>query len=175
MAAPGTHYCQSFSQGTLLVLVMSGLMYAVRQFVFYAIEFSLKGMSRTILDCTYYTFFMLLPVTDWVAESWLRRYRAILVGLILSAVTVVLLQVVFVSLQLDWTPVPAIMLSIVVFVIGAFGFGSLYTNMLPFTLNQMIGVSAEELSAVVQWYWWGSNIGILIKDIFFLCSNPPTL
>ena len=29
----------------------------------------------------------------------------------------------------------------------------------------MIGALAEELSAVVQWYWWGSCIRILIKDV----------
>ena len=39
--------------------------------------------------------------------------------------------------------------------LGTIGTGSLYTNMLPFTLDQMIGASAEELSAVVQWYYWG--------------------
>ena len=152
MAAQGTRYCQIFSRSTLLVLVMSGLLYAVREFVFYTIEFSLKGTPRTILDYTYYACFVLLPLTGWVAESWLGRYRAILVGLILSAVTLVLVQLVFVFFQLDWTPVPALVLSIIVLVIGALGFGSLYTNMLPFTLDQMIGASAEELSAVVQWY-----------------------
>ena len=118
---------------------------------------------------------MLLPVTGCVAESWLRRYRVILVGLILSAVTVVLLQVVFVSLQLDWTPVPVLVLSIVVFASGVFGFGSLYTNMLLFTLNQMIGASAEELSAVVQWNYWGLIIGELIRDIHHCTSIPQQL
>ena len=58
------------------------------------------------------------------------------------------------------------MLSIVVFVIGTFGFGSLYTNMLPFTLDQMIGASAEELSAVVQWYYWGFIIGKLMCNFW---------
>ena len=135
------------------MLVMSGLLYAVHQFVFHTIELSFKGIHRTILDCTYYAFFVLLLLKGWVAESWLGRYRAILVGLILSAVTVVLLQVVFVSLQLDWTPVQMLVLSIVVLVIGAFGFDSLYIKKLPFILDQMIGTLAEELNAEVQWYY----------------------
>ena len=54
-----------------------------------------------------------------------------------------------------------------VHVIGTIGGGSLYTIMLPFIFNQMIGASAKELSAVVQWYWWGHNFEILIKNIFF--------
>ena len=135
----------------------------------------LKTHTDTILDCIYYAFFVLLPLTGWAAESWLGRYRAILVGLILSAVTLVLVQLVFVFFQLDWTPVPALVLSIIVLVIGALGFGSLYTNMLPFTLDQMIGASAEELSAVVQWYYWGFIIGKLIRDILRCISIPQQL
>ena len=175
MATSGSQYCQPYPRGTLLVLVMSGLLYAVQWFVFCAIEFSLKSTPRIILNCTYHVIFVLLPVTGWVAESWLGRYRAILVGLILSAVTVVLFQLVFVSLQLDWTPVPGPILSIVVLVIGAFGFGSLTTNMLPFTLDQMIGAPAEELSAVVQWYYWGFTIGIMIRYIHRCISIPRQL
>ena len=175
MAAPGTRYCQPFPRGTLLVLVMSGLLYAIHWSVYYAIEFSLKGTPRTILDYTYEAFFVLLPLTGWVAESWLGRYRAILVGLILSAVTVVLSQIVFVILQLDWTPVLGLILSIVVLALGMLGFGSLYTNMLPFTLDQMIGASAEDLSAVVQWYYWGFIIGKLIRDILRCISIPQQL
>ena len=67
MAAPDTCYCQPFSRGTLLVLVMSGLLYVVHWSVYYAIEFSLKGTPRTILDYTYEAFFVLLPLTGWVA------------------------------------------------------------------------------------------------------------
>ena len=52
-------------------------------------------------------------------------------------------------------------------IISIIGGGSLHTVMLPFTLDQMIGASAEELSAVVKWYWWGNNFEILIKDILF--------
>ena len=74
MAAPGTRYCQPFPRGTLLVLVMSGLLYAGHWFVFCAIELSHKDTHKTILDSTYYAFFVLLPVTGWVAESWLGRY-----------------------------------------------------------------------------------------------------
>ena len=64
----GTFY-RPFTCGTLLVLVMSGLLYAVQLFVFFAINLSLKGTPRTVLDFTYYAFFVLLPVTGWVAES----------------------------------------------------------------------------------------------------------
>ena len=47
--------------------------------------------------------------------------------------------------------------------------------MLPFTLNQMIVASAEELSAVVQWYYWGFMIGELIRHIHHCISIPQRL
>ena len=64
-------------------------------------------------------------------------------------------------LNLDWTPIPVFVLAI-----GSlpFGIGGFYTIMLPFTLDQMIGASAEELSAAVQWYWWGFNVLLLNVD-----------
>ena len=52
--------------------------------LFYPIELSLKGTHWTILHCTYHAFFVLLPVTGWVAESWLGRYQAILSGCLVT-------------------------------------------------------------------------------------------
>ena len=172
MAKTDRHFCRPFFRGTLLVLVMSGLLYAVQLFVFCAIKLSLKGTLRNILGHTYYAFFVLLPVTGWVAESWLGRYRAILVGLIMSAVTVALSQTIIVMLQLNLSPVLGLIMSIVALALGMLGAGSLYTNMLPFTLDR---ASAEELSAVVQWYYWGFTIAKLIKDLHHCVLVPKQL
>ena len=68
-------------------------------------------------------------------------------------------------LHLDWTPFPALVLTITAFTFLTLSAGSFYTQMLPFTLDQMIGASAEHLSAVVQWYCWGFTIGLFLKDI----------
>ena len=71
----------------------------------------------------------------------------------MSAVTTVLFQITFVMLQLEWTPVQGVILSTVGMSLGLLGFGSFYTNMLPFTLDQSIEALAEQFSAVVQWYY----------------------
>ena len=63
------------------MLVMSGLMYAGQWFMFSAFEFSLTRSLRIIAICASIGLCVLLPVTGWVAESWLGRYPAIIVGL----------------------------------------------------------------------------------------------
>ena len=78
------------------------------------------------LDYVHVALFVLLPVTGWVAESWLGRYRAIAVGLVLSLATILAAQATFIMLQFDWTLIPAFVLIVVGLVIGTFGFGSFY-------------------------------------------------
>ena len=89
-----------------------------------------------VLEYVHVALWVLLPVTGWVAESWLGRYRAIVVGLVLSLATTLTLQAAFVMLQFDWTPIPAFVLIVVGLVIGTLGFGSFFTIMLPFALDQ---------------------------------------
>ena len=159
--------CNSWlsSRGAVLVLASSTLLYAVHEFVYVSIKLSLPDYLRVGFDCAHYTLWVLLPVTGWVAESWLGRYRAIVVGLIMCTITLFLLQVAFVMLNLDWTPIPAFVLAIGSLAFGTCGIGGFYTNMLPFTLDQMIGASAEELSAAVQWYMWGFFVGMFASNL----------
>ena len=153
------------SRGAILVLASSTLLYAVHWFVYDSIKLTLPDYLRVRFDCAHYALWVLLPVTGWVAESWLGRYRAIVVGLIMCTITLLLLQVAFVILNLDWTPIPTFVLAIGSLTFGTCGIGSFYTNMLPFTLDQMIGASAQELSAAIQWYLWGFFISMLATNL----------
>ena len=129
------HCCRLFSRGTTLVLLMSGLLYAVHWFLYEAIAFSLPDNLKFILDYVHIILWILLPVTGWVAESLLGRYRAIVVGLVLTLAATLTLQAAFVILQFDWTAIPAFGLVVVGLVIGAFGIGNFYTITLPFALD----------------------------------------
>ena len=154
------------------MLLMSGLLYAVHRFVYSAISHILPHNLKIALEYVEMALFVFLPVTGWLAESWLGRYRAIVVGLLLSLVTILTLQAVFVMLHFDWTPIPALVLIILGFLISTFGIGSFYTITLPFALDQMIGASAEQLSAAVQWYCWVFFLGLLIKHILECIPLP---
>ena len=62
-------YCQPSSRGTLLVLVMSWLLFEAHWSAYWSIEFRITATYRTILDYIHYALWVILPVTGWVAES----------------------------------------------------------------------------------------------------------
>ena len=148
------------------MFLMSGLLYAVHWFLLSTLSLTISDHTfKLVLDNVHVALWILLPVTGWVAESWLGRYRAIVVGLILSSITILTAQVTFVMWQFDFFQIPALVLIIVGFSIGTIGVGSFYTIMLPFALDQMIGPSAEQLSAAVQWFCWGYNNAVLFDEV----------
>ena len=59
------------------MLLMGGLLNAAYWLIFYlAIASSIPDNLKFILKYVLVTLWVLLPVTGWVAESWLGRYRA---------------------------------------------------------------------------------------------------
>ena len=165
-------YYQFFPRATALVLVMSGLLYAAHWFLYAAIGLSLPGKFGRALVYVHVASWILVPVTGWVAQSWLGRYRAIVVGLVLTVVTILTTQAVCVMLQFDWTPIPVFALIAAGMIVSTLGIGSI---MLPFALDQMIGASAEQLGAAVHWYSWGVAAGYLFKTILQLVPIPNLL
>ena len=111
---------------------------------------------------------MLLPVVGWVDDSLLGRYQAIIVGFFLLTVAFLNFLSAFVMFQFNWTQIPAIIV-----LMNLFGLGSIYINILPFMIDQMIGASADDISAAVQWNFWTFAIGLLPQ--YLICLPIPQL
>ena len=110
------------------MLASSTLLSVVHEFVYDSIELSLPDYLRVGFYCAHCGLLVLLPVTGWVGESWLGRYRTIVVGLITCTITLFMLQVAFIMLNLDWNPIPAFVLAIGSLAFGTCGFGGLYIH-----------------------------------------------
>ena len=101
--------CKPFSRGTTLLLVWSALIgfsfWNVRVNVILLLPFPNQELN-SFLSKAYTALLALLPVTGWISDSLLGRYRAITIGSFLLAVAYLVILISFVMLQFDWT-IPA--------------------------------------------------------------------
>ena len=163
--------CKPFSRAVLLLLVWSGLI-SFEAFGFKIIliktterfTFLSNELVVEYLPALYTFVLMVLPVAGWIGDSLLGRYRAIVVGFFFSAIGYLVVLISFVMLQLNWT-IAAFVVMLLSVPAATFGFGTFATNSLPFIIDQMIGASADDISAVVQWYCWAATVGILVQHL----------
>ena len=161
---------KSVSSGILLLLVWTMLLSAAGGSIIIVVRLLLLDNHLQYILIVWSGMWVLLPVAGWMGDSYLGRYRAIIVGVLLAMVSHLILQSATVMLQFNWTPIPAIALLCVYLFIISCSMGSLYTNTLPFIIDQMIGASADDISAIVQWYYWSYSIGVLAP---YLCTLLP--
>ena len=109
---------------------------------------------------------VLMPVAGWVGDSLLGRYRSIIVGFFLLTIAFLAISSVSVILQFNWASIPAFLLIFVSQVMAAVGIGNIAANMLPFMIDQMIGASADDITAAVQWCFWIFSAGLLTRNVF---------
>ena len=160
----------SFSRGTLLVLVWGILLYFALYCTLGAIsllpvpnevQFGLTIVCGILLP-------ILMPVAGWLGDTWIGRYRVIIAGSLLSTVALWTILIAFIVLQFNWTPIPALVVLCIAMPVSIVGTVSSIVNMLPFTIDQMIGASGEAISAAVQWSWWGHSVARLAQELL-LC------
>ena len=159
----------SFSRGTLLVLVWGILSYVALFYTLGAISL-LPVPNEVQFGLTIVCGFLLLlmPVAGWLGDAWIGRYRVIIAGSLLSTVALWTILIAFIVLQFNWTPIPALVVLCIAIPVSIVGTGSNTMNMLPFTIDQMIGASGEAIGAAVQWSWWSYSLSTLAHELL-LC------
>ena len=121
---------------------------------------------NSFLSTAYVALLVLLPVAGWIGDSLFGRYRAITVG---SFVAYLLILISFVMLQFDWT-IPAFVVTCISLPAAAVGGGTFFISSLPFVIDQMIGASADDIIAAIQWYCWAFALGIAAQYLFLYAS-----
>ena len=176
LLATMTKCCQPFPRGLLLLLAWNMLMSFCYEFTmnvcFELLHTSLSSELKGWL-LHFNVLFVLLPVVGWMGDSMLGRYHAITAGFLLLTVAFLTFLSAFVMLQLNWTQIPAVIMLCASQLMNLFGLASICTNMLPFMMDQMIGASADDIGAAVQWYFWTFAIGLLTR--YLVCLPVPQL
>ena len=101
------------------------------------------------------------PLFGWIADAWIGRYRAILYGLYSLVIGCVLLTVSIIIKDFE-SLVPKFILYTST-TVNSLGIDIIYANTLPFITDQMIGASADELSAAVHWWFWSQMFPITME------------
>ena len=102
-----------------------------------------------IIICSGYFFF---PFLGLLADVWIGRYKAILIGIVLCFISWIILGIGFIlesyiaSEKLLW-----IMYSFV-FILHFCGFSSYTANIFQYNIDQLVGASADELHSVIYWH-----------------------
>ena len=154
--------CKPFSRGTTLLLVWSALIgfasWSVKVNMILLLPFPNQELN-SYLSKAYIALLVLLPVAGWISDSLLGRYRAITIGSFLLAVAYLVILISFVMLQFDWT-IPAFVVMCISLPAAAIGGGTFFISSLPFVIDQMIGASADDIIAAIQWYCWAFAFGL---------------
>ena len=100
------------------------------------------------------------PLFGWIADAWIGRYKAILIGLYLLIIGCVFLT--FYTIIKYFDQFVSCLFLYTSIAITSLGIAAVNANILPFITDQMIGASANELSATVHWWYWSQNFPSMI-------------
>ena len=112
------------------------------------------------------------PLFGWIADAWIGRYRAILIGLYLLIIGCVLLTAYTITKYFDHFISYFFLYTSIA--ITSLGIAAVNANILPFITDQMIGASADELSTTVHWWYWSQNFPSMIvyTEVCILQKDP---
>ena len=105
-------------------------------------------------------------VAGYLGDFLISRHRLVLAGLYSSFVLLIFL-LLMVSLQLISTGYPLLIFKILYYVLFV-TVGAVRVNLLPFNIDQLIGSSSDELTAIIHWH----NLGPLQVLLLLLMPIP---
>ena len=152
--------CQPFlhiTPSAVLVLLWNYLMY------FY--YFSLSRFTGRFVDevapATWYKYglvimacigYFFLPFLDLLADVWIGRYKAILIGIVLCFISWIIIGIgFFIESYFDSEAVLWSAFSFAYILIFC-GFSSFTANIIQYNIDQLVGASADELNSVIYWH-----------------------
>ena len=103
-----------------------------------------------IIYCSGYFFF---PLFGLLADVWIGRYKAILIGIVLCFLAWIVMGIGFI-VDIYFTRSEAVLWIFFSFtyILYFFGFSSFTANIIQYNIDQLVGASADELNSVIYWH-----------------------
>ena len=154
----------------VLVLVWNYLMYS---YYMLGSRFT-GGFTTEVAPATWYKYGLVIincfghcsfPLFGLLADVWIGRYKAILIGIVLCFISWIIIGIGFIlesyfeSEAVLWT------FNSFVFMIHFCGYSSFSANIIQYNIDQLIGASADELNSVIYWHILS---GPLVHFLFYL-------
>ena len=105
-----------------------------------------------------------LVVAGYLGDFLISRHRLVLAGLYSSFVVLIILLLMLSQLMLTGYP---LLIFKIIFYILLITVGAVRVNMLPFNIDQLIGSSSDELTAIIHWH----NLGPLLAIFIGISTN----
>ena len=118
-----------------------------------------------IIYCLGYFFF---PLFGLLADVWIGRYKAILIGIVLCFISWVIigigyiLESYFASEAVLWST------NGFAYFFMFSGFSSFTANIIQYNIDQLVGASANELNSVIYWHILSERTEPLVLFLFYL-------
>ena len=109
---------------------------------------------------------LLFPIPGWIADAWIGRYKVIRAGIFISFIAnVVMIFAIIMICNISSSSKPIQIIIYIGLGVSTVGYGAMSANIIPFILDQCIGASGEELSALIHWTLWTSILGSFILKV----------
>ena len=141
----------------VLVLVWNYLMYSyyilwsrfAGGFVTETANATSDKYSLVIVVCLGYFFF---PLFGLLADVWIGRYKAILIGIVLCFISWIIIGIGFIVERYFVSEVVLWSVFSFGYIINYCGFSSFTANIIQYNIDQLVGASADELTSVIYWH-----------------------
>ena len=167
------------SKGAILILIWDILASFNQNLMFQSAYSFLEINPNAIVMKLFVNFFilsyLLFPLVGLIADAWIGRYRVIIVSAYVCFLGWIIACVGYLIWSLSeqhllWT-VMILCVSTLLYMIGMSGFRSV---IIPFNIDQLMGSSSEELSAIIYWHLFGKFSGDLFT-VLWDCSISPVV
>ena len=138
------------SKRILLLLVWQGL-FTSSSWLLKSVGFHLNHGSFHFVHISELLSALFAPFIGWLADVKLGRYEIIKFASISSFLCSI---VIFLALILKEPSALRSILVLITVLIDGFGGVCFQAGVVPFLTDQLVGATSDELSAVVQWYYW---------------------